>query len=109
MFAYWLLGAFFDDIETLTLAVGLMRSFESVGSAVSFGIGAVKTKPMVNLIVAFVMFAFTIPSTFAAVYLVPERPVNARKLEEDASSVDTEPESHGNKAVITSAADPAKI
>lgn len=27
MFVYWLLGAFFDDIETLTPAVGLLRCF----------------------------------------------------------------------------------
>lgn len=109
MFAYWLCGAFFDDIETLTLAVGLMRSFESLGSAVSFGIGAVKTKPMVNLIVAFVMFSVTIPSTFAAVHLVPERPVNVRKLDEDASSIDTEPEPQGNKAGVASAAGPVNV
>jgi hypothetical protein len=80
MFVYWILGAFFDDIETLTLAVGLLRSFESVGSCVSFGIGAAKIKPMVNLIVAIVMFAITIPSTFAATLLVPERPIDERKM-----------------------------
>jgi hypothetical protein len=79
MFVYWILGAFFDDIETLTLAVGLLRSFESVGSCLSFGIGAAKIDPMVNLIVAFVMFSITIPSTFAATLLVPERPVDERK------------------------------
>lgn len=84
MFVYWLLGAFFNDLETLTLAVGLMRSFESVGSCLSFGIGAVKVRPMVNLIVAFVMFGVTIPSTFAATFLVPERPVDVRdKLDGD--------------------------
>jgi hypothetical protein len=78
MFIYWILGAFFDDIETLTLAVGLLRSFESVGSCLSFGIGAAKIKPMVNLIVGFVMFAITIPSAFAETMLVPERPVDER-------------------------------
>ncbi|CAO2647105.1 Nn.00g080270.m01.CDS01 [Neocucurbitaria sp. VM-36] len=87
MFVYWILGAFFDDIETLTLAVGLLRSFESVGSCLSFGIGAAKIKPMVNLIVAFVMFSITIPSTVAATFLVPERPVDERKaLSDDESS-----------------------
>jgi hypothetical protein len=85
MFVYWILGAFFDDIETLTLAVGLLRSFESVGSCLSFGIGAAKIKPMVNLIVAFVMFTITIPSTFAATLLVPERPVDERKTVENNS------------------------
>ena len=75
MFVYWILGAFFDDIESLTLAVGLLRSFESVGSCLAFGIGAAKIDPMVNLIIAFVMFTITIPSTFAATFLVPERPI----------------------------------
>ena len=98
MFVYWLLGAFFDDLETLTLAVGLMRSFESVGSCLSFGIGAVKVAPMVNLIVAFVMFAVTIPATFVATFLVPERPVDVRKLESGAESpVENEEQLEVNK------------
>ena len=92
MFVYWILGAFFDDIETLTLAVGLLRSFESVGSCLSFGIGAAKIKPMVNLIVALVMFSITIPSTFAATFLVPERPVNRRKALSDDGPIAAEDE-----------------
>lgn len=92
MFVYWILGAFFDDIETLTLAVGLLRSFESIGSCLSFGIGAAKIKPMVNLIIAFVMFTITIPSTFAATWMVPERPVDERKAvpDDEGSSLDDE-------------------
>jgi hypothetical protein len=90
MFVYWILGAFFDDIETLTLAVGLLRSFESVGSCLSFGIGAAKIDPMVNLIIAFVMFSITIPSTFAATLLVPERPVDERKTLSDEVVADAE-------------------
>ncbi|KHE79109.1 hypothetical protein GE21DRAFT_1292689, partial [Neurospora crassa] len=81
MFVYWLIGAFFDDLETLGLAVGIVRSFESVGSCLAFGIGAAQVAPMVNLIIAFAMFGFTIPATSAVVYMVPERPVNLRKLE----------------------------
>ncbi|EKG10560.1 hypothetical protein MPH_12418 [Macrophomina phaseolina MS6] len=90
MFVYWILGTFFDDMNTLTLAVGLMRSFESIGSCLSFGVGAAKVDPMVNLIIAFVMFGITIPSTFAAVLLVPERPADLRKLEEIESSPEDE-------------------
>lgn len=82
MFVYWIIGAFFDDLETLTLGVGIVRSFESVGSCLSFGIGAAQVKPMVNLIIAFAMFAVTIPATTYVVFLVPERPVNNTKLEE---------------------------
>ncbi|KAF2741830.1 MFS general substrate transporter [Sporormia fimetaria CBS 119925] len=90
MFVYWILGTFFDDMETLTLGVGLVRTFESVGSALAFGIGAAKVKPMVNLIIAFVAFTLCIPTTFAAVWLVPDRPVDVRKERGDSSSVDTD-------------------
>ena len=93
MFVYWIIGTFYDDLETLTLAVGIVRSFESVGSCLSFGIGAAQVAPMVNLIIAFVMFCVTIPATSWAVFLVPERPVNVSKTAEDESfgKVDTNP------------------
>lgn len=76
MFAYWILGTFFDDIETLTLGVGLVRSFESLGTCLGFGIGAARVAPMVNLIIACVMFGVTIPATSWLVFLVPERPTD---------------------------------
>lgn len=83
MFVYWIVGAFFDDLETLTLAVGIIRSFESVGSCLAFGIGAAQVAPMVNLVIAFVMFGITIPTTSYVVFLVPERPVDSRKIDHD--------------------------
>jgi len=104
MFVYWMLGAFFDDIETLTLAVGLMRSFESVGSCLAFGIGAAKVRPMVNLIVAFVMFSVTIPATF----LVPETPIDLRREELKDESTD-EVVKDGNPELVLVAADPVDV
>ncbi|OIW26699.1 MFS general substrate transporter [Coniochaeta ligniaria NRRL 30616] len=94
MFVYWIAGAFFEDLETLTLAVGIIRSFESIGSCLSFGIGAAQVKPIVNLGISFAMFAITIPATSYVVFLVPERPADLSKtLRDDASgSVDTEVE-----------------
>lgn len=89
MFVYWIMGTFFDDIETLTLGVGLVRSFESIGSCLAFGIGAVKVSPMVNLVVAFVMFVICIPATSVAVYLVPERPVDNRTPDSDNLSIES--------------------
>ena len=86
MFVYWLIGAFFDDLPTLSLAVGIMRSFESLGSCIAFGIGASKVSPMVNLIIAFAMFGLTIPATSGVVFLVPERPVQVRKIDDGAAS-----------------------
>lgn len=79
MFTYWIMGAFTDDLETLTLIVGIIRSFESIGSCLAFGIGAAKVSPMVNLMVSFVVFAITVPSTSYLVLMVPERPSDGRK------------------------------
>lgn len=75
MFSYWLVGAFFEDLDTLSLAVGLIRSIESLGYCIAYGIGASNVSPMVNLVVAFVMFGATIPATTRLVFLVPERPI----------------------------------
>lgn len=105
MFVYWLIGAFFDDLETLGLAVGIVRSFESVGSCLAFGIGAAQVAPMVNLIIAFAMFGFTIPATSAVVFMVPERPVNLRKLEdEDGGGSTSTTTSEGEAVVVVVAA-----
>ncbi|KAL2815220.1 major facilitator superfamily domain-containing protein [Aspergillus cavernicola] len=79
MFVYWLLGVFNDDLETLTLTVGIVRCFESVGSCLAFGIGAAEVPPMVNLIVAFVMFVLCIPTTSWVVFMVPEHPESTPK------------------------------
>lgn len=100
MFVYWIVGAFFDDLETLTLAIGLLRSFESVGSCIAFGVGAAKVSPMINLIIAFVMFGITIPATSAVVLLVPEHPVHAKQEGEgDASSTDSHVLAHDPAAI----------
>jgi hypothetical protein len=88
MFVYWLLGVFNDDLETLTLTVGIVRSFESVGSCLAFGIGAAQVSPMVNLIVAFVMFVLCIPTTSWVVFMVPEHPERAIKEDASVSSED---------------------
>jgi hypothetical protein len=89
MFVYWIIGAFNNDIETLTLTVGIVRSFESIGSCLAYGIGAAKIAPMNNLIVAFVMFVICIPTTTMLTFLVPEHPVDESKtLGADASDSD---------------------
>ena len=81
MFVYWIIGTFNNDIETLTLTVGIVRSFESFGSAVSFGLGAAHgVSPMANLITAFVMFVICIPATSFVVFEVPEHPVDKEHL-----------------------------
>lgn len=88
MFVYWLIGNLFDDIESLTLGVGVIRSVEYISSAVSFCLGAAKSvSPMANLVVAFAMFVFAVPATTWAVFLVLER-LEIAKLEDWSSSGD---------------------
>ncbi|KAK5987467.1 Notoamide biosynthesis cluster O'-like protein [Cladobotryum mycophilum] len=89
MFVYWIVGTFFDDLETLTLAVGIIRSFESIGACLSFSISTSKTPPMTNLIIAFVMFCITIPATSWAVCLVPKRPESDRVVEASSDTIGT--------------------
>lgn len=72
--------------ETLTLAVSILLTFQSVGSCVSFGIGAAAVKLMVSLINSFATCGLTIPATSAVVLMLPERPVNLRKIEGDVTS-----------------------
>lgn len=79
IFVYWIVGTFFEDVETLTLSVGIIRSFESVGSCLSFGLGAAKISPMINLIVAFVMFILCVPTTSYLTWQVPEHPQDISK------------------------------
>ncbi|EMR64450.1 putative duf895 domain membrane protein [Eutypa lata UCREL1] len=111
MFVYWIVGAFFDDLETLTLAIGLLRSFESVGSCVAFGVGAANVTPMVNLIIAFVMFGVTIPATSAVVMLVPEHPIEGKLIGVgDTSSTNSKVPDHDPVAIaqIVNAVDGTK-
>ena len=87
IFVYWVVGTFFEDVETLTLSVGIIRSFESIGSCVSFGLGAAKISPMTNLIVAFVLFVIAVPSTTLLTWSVPKHPRDIRKeLESETGS-----------------------
>jgi len=92
MFVYWIIGTFNNDLETLTLTVGIVRSFESMGSAVSFGMGAAKNvTPMTNLIVAFCMFVICIPTTSLVVFEVPEHPLEkGESLDSDGEVVGRE-------------------
>lgn len=99
MFVYWIVGTFNNDIETLTLTVGIVRCFESMGAALAFGLGAAKITPMVNLIVAFAAFSLAVPTTSLVVFQVPEHPdaVDATRLSDAESDVETETENEAEK------------
>ncbi|KAH9428727.1 hypothetical protein MCOR02_011272 [Pyricularia oryzae] len=74
IFVYWIVGTFDADVETVTLSVGIVRSFESLGAALAFGIGAARISPMINLAVAFAAFAVCVPPTYMVTFMVPEHP-----------------------------------
>ena len=85
VFVYWILGTFNNQLETLTLSVGVMRKFEFAGSAKSFALGATsRVLPMTNLVVALVVYLICIPSTSLLVFEVPEHPADGCKSAEDA-------------------------
>ncbi|KAL4864066.1 hypothetical protein BDV12DRAFT_205960 [Aspergillus spectabilis] len=73
VFVYWLLGTLHEEPETINLAVGLMRTFESLGSTLAFAVGSARISPMKNLIVSFVLFVAAIPPTVGVTWLVPKQ------------------------------------
>jgi hypothetical protein len=85
VFVNWMLGTFNNELETLTLSVGIMRAFESAGSAISFALGATsRVSTMTNLVVALVVYLICLPSTSLPAFEVPEHPVDGRRSAEDA-------------------------
>jgi hypothetical protein len=74
IFVYWLLGNFDKNIQTVSLSVGLMRTFESLGATFAFAVGAARISPMTNLIISFVLFAAAVPTTIMVTWLLPEVP-----------------------------------
>lgn len=70
---YWILGTYDVSVDTLALTTGLLRSCESLGSAFSYAVGAVKSASlMTNLIVGVVLFVVAMPMCTWAAWLVPD-------------------------------------
>jgi len=90
IFVYWIVGTFDADVETITLSVGIVRCFESMGSALAFGIGAARVPPMVNLTIAFVAFALCIVPTFMVTFMVPDHPREKGNKAHDVTPVTAE-------------------
>lgn len=83
VWTYWILGTYDIHVDVLAYTTGILRSFESLGFAIAFGIGASENVSlMANLIVAFVVFWVSVPFTTYASWLVkepnpaPEDPIN---------------------------------
>jgi hypothetical protein len=100
MFVYWIVGTYYNDVSTLTLTVSIFRSFESIGSTLANGIGALHIKPMTNLIVAFALFVSAIPTTVLVTFLVPNHPVENNKVDNEISVDDSHQEDTTISAVV---------
>jgi hypothetical protein len=92
IFVYWIVGTFDADVETVTLSVGIVRSFESLGAALAFGIGAARISPMINLAIAFVAFAICVPPTYMVTFMVPDHPRDSTKIGSETASTNRDSE-----------------
>lgn len=73
VWTYWILGTYDVHVDILAYTTGILRSSESLGFAIAYGIGASKhASLMANLIVAFVVFWVSVPFTTYASFLVKE-------------------------------------
>lgn len=93
-YLYWLLGAKRGTQENgaVSRMTGIMRSWESIGSAIAYGIGATNVSDLNQMIIAFALWAFTVPFTMMAVFgrccltdeIEPESELSGSDLEEAA-------------------------
>ncbi|KAE8387392.1 hypothetical protein BDV23DRAFT_174747 [Aspergillus alliaceus] len=73
VWTYWILGTYDIHVDVLAYTTGILRSVESLGFAIAFGIGASENVSlMANLVVAFVVFWMSVPFTTYASCLVNE-------------------------------------
>lgn len=64
IWGYWVLSSFDDSIENITYSTSLLRTGESLASAISYGLGASKNVSLLtNLLIAAVLFWVSVPTT----------------------------------------------
>lgn len=69
-YVYWLMG----DIQggqrsgDISRTTGILRSWESIGSAIAYGIGATDVSNQNQMIVGFALWAITVPLTLLAIF-----------------------------------------
>ncbi|KAH7232671.1 major facilitator superfamily domain-containing protein [Fusarium solani] len=71
---FWALGTFDVEADSVSLSMGLLRAGESLGSALSYAVGATRdTSLMANLIISVVMFYVSAPFTDWSSHLIQDR------------------------------------
>lgn len=73
VWTYWILGTYDSHVDTLAYTTALLRSAESLGFAIAYGIGSSsRTSLMTNLVVSFVVFWISVPCTTYVAWKVQE-------------------------------------
>ncbi|KAK1729315.1 hypothetical protein CaCOL14_002595 [Colletotrichum acutatum] len=87
---YWTLGTFDVEADTIALSMGVLRSGESLGSALAYAVGSVRSASlMTNLVISVVVFYVGAPATTWAALLVKDRlPGEVSGLDSDAGISD---------------------
>ncbi|KAJ0330188.1 hypothetical protein COL5a_003246 [Colletotrichum fioriniae] len=71
---YWTLGTFDVEADTIALSMGVLRSGESLGSALAYAVGSIRSASlMTNLVISVVVFYVGAPATTWAALLVKDR------------------------------------
>lgn len=104
-YIYWLLGAKKGTQKNgeVSRMTGIMRSWESIGSAIAYGIGASSVSNMNQMIIAFALWVFTIPPTLMVVFGKWDLAAESEEKEDDDESSGSEVEAtitiaEGNKS-----------
>ncbi|KAK7431797.1 hypothetical protein QQZ08_001737 [Neonectria magnoliae] len=91
LWLYWVMGTFDVEADTIALSMGVLRSGESLGSALAYAVGSVRSASlMTNLIVSVVVFYVGVPATSWAAHLIKDRVPNEGGLDSEGETSEVE-------------------
>ncbi|KAK1545559.1 hypothetical protein CPAR01_03061 [Colletotrichum paranaense] len=103
---YWTLGTFDVEADTIALSMGVLRSGESLGSALAYAVGSVRSASlMTNLVISVVVFYVGAPATTWAALLVRDRlpgEVSGRDSDANIANVNVAEQSDAEQIHINS-------
>jgi hypothetical protein len=89
-YLYWLMGAMSNDSNTLARYAGFYKAVQSAGGAISFGIDAVHTSLIVELIICWALVAVSLPLIWLVARQVTDTNMDSEhEKKEDLEKVDS--------------------
>ncbi|CAO3665628.1 unnamed protein product [Umbelopsis vinacea] len=95
-YLYWLMGAMSNDSNTLARYAGFYKAVQSAGGAISFGIDAVHTALIVELIICWALVAVSLP----LIWLVARQVTDTNMDSEDEKKEDLEKVDSGKGTIL---------